>query len=1222
MESKRISVLAIDDNTDNLITIEAILSDSIKDILIYTANSGIAGIDMARKYNPDVILLDIIMPEMDGFEVCKILKDDEFLTEIPVVFLTALKGDKDTRIKGLEAGAEAFLSKPIDESELIAQIKAMAKIKSINILKRDENERLAALVAERTKELERTHIATLNLLEDLQKENEVRKKAEKALSLSESLYRSIIQASPDNTTVTDIAGNIIMISPSGLKLLEATSQDELIGENIFNLLSPDFHEGKANHLSKILTGKKVGPDEYIIISKKGKNIDVEINAEAIVNENGEKNGFVFIIRDITERKIQERKLKESEELYKAILVSSPDSIIITDIKGNVVMASPAAYKAFGVSTKDNIKGINIGEYIAESDKEKMLSDFGKMVNGTQTGPNEYKSINKKGKISDIEVKGGYIYDIQGGIANLVFLARDITERNIVNKRIQHISRLYAFLGQMNQTVVRVLEEDELLSKVCEIAVKYGEFKTAWIGSIKNNEIIPTYHYGVSPEFLQQLTKDYKYSLNCSCPVGKSIKTESPVFCNDIINYSDELPCLEKILEEGCNSIVAIPICKNNQTIGVLNLYSKEKGFFDEDEKTLLLEIAEDISFALGNIEANNIRKQIEENLIESENRYNTFINNNSDLIFVKDEKLRYIIANDAVANFYGRPKAEIINKTDLDLTSEGYISPCVKSDTTVLSQDHVMVFYEELGDRVFETTKFRMKLKNGEYGIGGIMHDITNRRKSEIALEESRLELKAIYDNAPVMLCVVDEEFKVLYQNNEFETFLHKSNSEIIGDIIGNVVGCIEACEAELGCGNGKNCKDCNLRSALKQTLTSGTSQQDIEYHTTIVAQGKQTEIYLLGSTALINTAGQRKILLCLFDITNRKNAEKALAESEMILRTFIENAPFGIWARDIDGVGILENKLLSESFGSIIGKTIETDTKISADKKTELHKINNKAYAGKIVETELYHTINGEAKTFHNIAFPIFLNNAVMGIAGFDMDITQRKNTENALKESQEQLKNFAAHLQKVREEERNLLAREIHDDLGQILVGLKIDIGFLKMKLSDYLASGTTALEAELVKLLDLVNKTIKTARRIMSDLRPEALEELGIVDAMKNHVAAFQERFDTLAIFTSDFETIHLDNDKGVALFRILQESLNNIAKHAKASRVNVHFGQQGNIIFLEIKDNGVGFDVSKKSRIDSYGLLGMKERAYLLEAELKIHSEIDKGTFIRIEIPLAQ
>ncbi|MDX9883357.1 MAG: response regulator [Prolixibacteraceae bacterium] len=170
MGNKPIKILAIDDIRDNLISLKALIEDSFPFATVITALSGERGIELALAENPDVMLLDIVMPMMDGFTVCRQLKEYETTQDIPVVFITALKGDRENRIKALEAGGDAFLAKPIDELELVAQIRAMVRIKEAREEKKNEKERLEKLVAERTVEL--------------QQELRERKKIEKELYLA------------------------------------------------------------------------------------------------------------------------------------------------------------------------------------------------------------------------------------------------------------------------------------------------------------------------------------------------------------------------------------------------------------------------------------------------------------------------------------------------------------------------------------------------------------------------------------------------------------------------------------------------------------------------------------------------------------------------------------------------------------------------------------------------------------------------------------------------------------------------------------------------------------------------------------------------------------------------------------------------------------------------------------------------------------------------------
>jgi signal transduction histidine kinase len=138
-------------------------------------------------------------------------------------------------------------------------------------------------------------------------------------------------------------------------------------------------------------------------------------------------------------------------------------------------------------------------------------------------------------------------------------------------------------------------------------------------------------------------------------------------------------------------------------------------------------------------------------------------------------------------------------------------------------------------------------------------------------------------------------------------------------------------------------------------------------------------------------------------------------------------------------------------------------------------------------------------------------------------------------------------------------------------------------------------------------------------MTDLRPELLDMVGLVEAFREHINAYNERQSIVCEFINKTDGVDLSPEKAVALFRILQESFNNASKHSEATSITVELGQINNVTYLEIYDNGVGFDMSLKKRNDSYGLVGMKERAYLLEGNVDIWSEPGKGVKIRVEVP---
>jgi signal transduction histidine kinase len=151
-----------------------------------------------------------------------------------------------------------------------------------------------------------------------------------------------------------------------------------------------------------------------------------------------------------------------------------------------------------------------------------------------------------------------------------------------------------------------------------------------------------------------------------------------------------------------------------------------------------------------------------------------------------------------------------------------------------------------------------------------------------------------------------------------------------------------------------------------------------------------------------------------------------------------------------------------------------------------------------------------------------------------------------------------------------------------------------------------------------MSLVDGTLQSARRIMTDLRPEVLDLLGFIETVNQHIKNFEVRNKIKCNFTNNATGIELTSQQSVALFRIVQETLNNISKHAKATEVNIKLIQTHEYLTLEITDNGVGFDVNDKKKTDSYGLLGMKERVFLLGGELKISSIKDVGTTIKVKL----
>ena len=226
-------------------------------------------------------------------------------------------------------------------------------------------------------------------------------------------------------------------------------------------------------------------------------------------------------------------------------------------------------------------------------------------------------------------------------------------------------------------------------------------------------------------------------------------------------------------------------------------------------------------------------------------------------------------------------------------------------------------------------------------------------------------------------------------------------------------------------------------------------------------------------------------------------------------------------------------------------------------------------------------------------------------------------------LNDSQDQLKKFAAHLQNIREEERILLATEIHDKIGQILVALKIDMGLWRKKVI-FLSENTHShlILDNFNELVNIVDNTIKTARNIIAKLKSDQLELLGFIETAKLYSVEFEIINKINCLVESSISNLSINEKQKIALYRIMQEALSNVSKHSNASSVKIYLCLHDGNFIMEITDNGIGFDERKKLQKDAYGILDMKERVQILQGKLTITSNFGRGTCVKVEMPYSQ
>ncbi|MBI1936890.1 MAG: PAS domain S-box protein [Ignavibacteriales bacterium] len=356
-----------------------------------------------------------------------------------------------------------------------------------------------------------------------------------------------------------------------------------------------------------------------------------------------------------------------------------------------------------------------------------------------------------------------------------------------------------------------------------------------------------------------------------------------------------------------------------------------------------------------------------------------------------------------------------------------------------------------------------------------------------------------------------------------------------------------------------------------------------------------------------------------------RTQAENALRESEARYRALVELSPEGILVHDFTTILYANRAAMQlsplKNKEEIIGKKI-IDL-VPPEYHEEIFKREKEALEGKPIDTPLNLAMkfpDGTTRYLEAIG-SLITYGGKKAAQIMVRDLTPHRLTEEALRNSREQLSSLAVHLQKIREEERTKVAREIHDELGQYLTGLKMDISFVQ----DLLNEKSEFREKEIINermhmTSELLDTTVSAVRRISSELRPAVLDSLGLLAAIEWQSEEFKSRMgiDCESFITVD--KINLQQQQTTAVFRILQESLTNVKKHSNATRVTISFTQDDDNYILEIKDNGKGVCTEDFQKENSFGLLGMKERAHLFGGTVDIKGENGRGTTVTVIIPI--
>lgn len=401
------------------------------------------------------------------------------------------------------------------------------------------------------------------------------------------------------------------------------------------------------------------------------------------------------------------------------------------------------------------------------------------------------------------------------------------------------------------------------------------------------------------------------------------------------------------------------------------------------------------------------------------------------------------------------------------------------------------------------------------------------------------------------------------------------------------------------------------------------------------------------------------------FSNTARRRAESLLKQAETDYRRIFENAITGIYQTTVAGRYVTANPMLAQMFGysspeELMAEAEQSETLtrrfyVQAGRREEFIKLVDEHTTLTGFESEIY---CHEGKRMWIAEHALAIRDAqgkLIGFQGTTIDITDRKRAEEALQKVhselehrvaertadlaqtnqalqaevterrriEENLRALSAHLQSVREAERTRIAREIHDDLGQMLTALMMDLSWLEGKVTKPREIATRNQLAEKIEQMSkLVGKTMDTVRTIAAELRPGVLDELGLKAAIEWQCADFHKRTGIKCSLLTDLEEVAIDRQSATAVFRILQESLTNVLRHAKAGTVMLELEVRDETLVLSIKDDGRGITETEMADSRSLGILGMRERAGAVGGTINITGADGAGTRVTVHMPLAK
>ena len=1135
------------------------------------------------------------------------LMDEESLKEglrsvaiIPVIHqdrVIACINVASHQIEAVPATARAALE------TLAAQVgSAIARVQAEEALRRAKND-LELRVAARTAQLQRANVS-------LEAELRVRRDMEKSLRFSETKYRTLVEHIPAITYVVSLTAglDILYISPQ-IEALLGFSPAEWRADNMEiwkRQIHPDDRERVVAEITRSLETGESFSNEYRMLAKSGRVVWFRDEARVVSDPEGQFRVLQGLALDITESKRAEEALRASEANYRTIFNGVNDGIGVVDMAtGNFLDVNQKWLEMTGYQAEE-ARGLNVGALCLPGAEFTAADAFRRVQAAIREGPQlfEWLAQTKDGRPHWVEVN--LRRAVINGQDRLLVVVRDITARKQAGEELRRQAELLDLAH--DAIIVRDLD-NRIFFWNSGAEETYGWAKAEVLGQ-NPQEILKT-------EFPQPLRE-----------------LEAGFFQQD--QWQGELTHTRR----------------DGRRIVVTSRWALQR---DKDGKpAAILEINRDIT----------VQKQAE----AGRERLAAILEATSDLVGTADLEGRVLYLNRAGREMLGIGVDEDVSGlTVRDLQPEWAYRLIVEQGDLESMRQEVWsgetAFLNRRGQEI-PTSQVVIVHKGASGAVefySSIARDITASQQAAQALQEANNRLRTLVQASPLAITAVDLEGRVSSWNPAAEQMFGWSQDEVMGRPLptipsdqeetfqalhqqtltgANLLGLelrrqrrdgalidIRLSTAPLHDGAGAMTgsmgiiEDITVRKRLEATLrqASRALKAITECHQALIRATDEMELLNEVCRIIVEAGGYRMAWAGYAEADARKSV-RPVAQTGFD-EGYVEKANI-TWEDKARGRGPVGAAIRSGK--PVVVRDTLTDRNFDPWR-TEAHKRNFRSVLGlPLIPFGALCIYATEPNAFDDEEIKLLLglaNDLAYGIMALRGRAEQRR-AEAALKESEQELRRLASQLLSVQEQERRRVARELHDELGQALTVLKINL----VAIEDNLAPDQQHLRANCETMLSYIDSVIENVRRLSWDLSPSSLEDLGLSAALgylvdetcRNHnlqSAVVMDEIDNL--FRPEIQ---------INIYRIFQESLTNVVKHARASLVSVNVVREDGKVSFAIRDNGRGFNVkqamSGKVAKRSLGLTAMNERARMARGSLQIFSRKGRGTSIEFVIPLAK